>query len=75
MKIAGDEGWDIAVHDCSNYTKFARGLNQSAKEGKWFGSNDYGCEFDAFPFEAFLPTLEDESIEFLVEEEMPEILF
>ena len=75
MKIADDEGWDIAVHDCSNYTKFARGMNQSAKEGKWFGSNDYGCEFDAFPFEAFLPTLEDESIEFLEEEEMPDLFF
>lgn len=75
MKIADDEGWDLAVHDCSNYTKFARGMNQSAKEGKWFGSNDYGCEFDAFPFDAFLPILEDEEFQFVEEEEFPRDFF
>ncbi len=69
MKIADEEGWDIAVHDCSNETKFARGLNQTAKEGKWFGANDYGCEFDEIPFEAFLPILSDDNFKFLEEKE------
>ena len=72
MKTAVDEGWDIAVHDCSNHTKFARGLNLGAKEGGWFGSSDYACEFAQIPFEAFLPILRDESFEFLEEEELPQ---
>ena len=72
MKTAVDEGWDIAVHDCSNHTKFARGLNLGAKEGGWFGSSDYACEFTQIPFEAFLPILRDESFEFLEEEELPQ---
>ena len=72
MKIADDENWDLAVHDCSNHTKFARDLNLRAKEGGWFGASSYGCEFGATPFEAFLPILEDDSFEFLEEEELPE---
>ncbi len=71
MKIAVDENWDIAVHDCSNHTKFARGLNLSNKEGKWFGSNNYGCEFSKIPYEVFLPILKDESFKFVNEEELP----
>lgn len=71
MKIADDEKWDLAVHDCSNYTKFARSLNLSAKEGKWFGASDYACEFSRFPYEAFLPILRDDSFQFLTEEELP----
>jgi pyruvate formate-lyase activating enzyme-like uncharacterized protein len=72
MKQACDEGWDIAVHDCSNHTKFARGLNLSSKEGKWFGANPtWSSEFPDFPFEAFLPILNDDSFEFLSEEPLP----
>lgn len=72
MRIADEEKWDVAVHDCCNMTKFARGLNQTQKEGKWFGANNFGCEFSQIPFEAFLPVLEDESFSFLEEEPMPE---
>lgn len=72
MKLADDEGWDIAVHDCSNHTKFARDLNLRAKEGGWFGASSYGCEFPRIPYEAFLPVLEDESFRFLEEEPLPE---
>ena len=72
MKMAEEEGWDVAVHDCSNRTKFARGLNLSGKEGKWFGASNYGSEFTRPPFEAFLPILQDESFTFLEEEELPE---
>ena len=72
MKTAAEESWPIAVHDCSNHTKFARDLNLRAKEGGWFGATNYGCEFDRTPFEFFLPTLLDEDIQFLEEEELPE---
>lgn len=72
MKIADDENWNLAVHDCSNHTKFARGLNLSSKEGKWFGANDYGCEFDRIPYEVFLPILRDDNFKFVSEEELPE---
>lgn len=71
MKTAGEEGWDTLVHDCSNDTKFARDLNLRAKEGGWFGSSPYGCEFPQMPYEAFLPTLRDEGLAFLKEEELP----
>lgn len=71
MKQAEDEGFDIAVHDCSNRTKFARDLNLKAKEGGWFGATSYASEFDRVPFAAFLPILKDESFRFIEEEEMP----
>lgn len=71
MKQADDEGWDIAVHDCSNRTKFARDLNLRAKEGGWFGASSYGCEFSQLPYAAFLPILSDDSFPFLVEEPLP----
>ena len=71
MKMADEEGWNVAVHDCSNRTKFARGLNLKAKEGAWFGASNYGSEFGRPPFEAFLPILQDESFQFLEEEELP----
>lgn len=71
MKIADEEQWDLAVHDCSNYTKFARGLNLSSKEGKWFGASNYGCEFAKIPYEVFLPILRDDNFKFLSEEELP----
>lgn len=72
MKIADEEKWNIAVHDCSNHTKFARNLHLSSKEGKWFGASDYGSEFARIPFEAFLPILRDDNFQFLSEEELPE---
>lgn len=71
MKIADEENWDLAVHDCSNHTKFSRDLNLSSKEGKWFGASGYGCEFSRIPYEAFLPILRDENFKFLSEEELP----
>ncbi|MEY8000942.1 radical SAM protein [Clostridium sp. Mt-5] len=72
MKIADEEKWDLVVHDCSNYTKFARDLNLSSKEGKWFGASDYACEFSRIPYAAFLPILRDDNFKFLSEEELPE---
>ena len=72
MKMAAQEKWPIVVHDCSNHTKFARDLNLKAKEGGWFGASGYTSEFDRTPFEAFIPTLEDESITFEIEEPLPE---
>ncbi len=72
MQRAGEEGWNLVVHDCSNHTKFARGLHLRAKEGGCFGSSDYGCEFDRLPYDAFLPVLRDESFPFLQEEELPD---
>ncbi|QAT40643.1 radical SAM protein [Clostridium sp. JN-9] len=72
MKIADEEKWDLVVHDCSNYTKFARDLNLSSKEGKWFGASSYACEFTRIPYEAFLPILRDDNFKFLSEEELPE---
>jgi len=72
MKIAEEENWDLAVHDCSNHTKFARNLNLSSKEGKWFGASSYGCEFSRIPYEVFLPIRKDDNFKFLCEEELPE---
>jgi len=70
MKIADEENWDLTVHDCSNYTKFARGLNLSSKEGMWFGASDYACEFSRIPYEVFLSILNDDNFKFLSEEEL-----
>ena len=72
MKMAAEERWPIAVHDCSNRTKFARDLNLRAKEGGWFGASSYGSEFDSIPFAAFLPVLRDDNFPFLEEEPLPE---
>jgi len=72
MKMADAEGWAPVVHDCSNRTKFARGLNLKAKEGGWFGASDYACEFPQIPYAAFLPILRDETFAFLREEALPE---
>ena len=62
----------MAVHDCSNRTKFARDLNLRAREGGWFGASSYGSEFPDVPVEAFLPVLRDEEFAFLEEEPLPE---
>lgn len=72
MKIADDENWDLSVHDCSNYTKFARSLNLSSKTGTWFGDSNYACEFSMIPYEIFIPILNDDSFKFLEEEELPD---
>ena len=71
LKAAAEEQWPIAVHDCSNHTKFARDLNLRAKEGGWFGQSSYGPEFDSIPYEAFLPVLEDPDFTFVEEEPLP----
>jgi pyruvate formate-lyase activating enzyme-like uncharacterized protein len=71
MKIADEENWDLAVHDCSNRTKFARGLNLSGKAGMWFGASNYACEFSMIPYEIFIPILNDDDFKFLNEEELP----
>ena len=71
MKTAAEESWPIVVHDCSNKTKFARDLNLAAREGGWFGRSDYGRETETIPYAAFLPTLEDENLPFVEEEELP----
>ena len=71
MALADRESWPIAVHDCSNRTKFARDLHLKAVEGGWFGQSSYGCEFDRLPFWAFLPVLRDDSFRFLEEEPLP----
>lgn len=71
MRMAVLEDWDLAVHDCCNYTKFVRGLNLRGKEGAWFGASDYACEFGRLPYAAFLPVLKDDSLPFLSEEPLP----
>ena len=71
MREAAEEEWPIVVHDCSNRTKFARDLNQKAKEGGWFGQTSYGRELAEISYEAFLPALEDPDFTF-TEEELPE---
>jgi uncharacterized protein len=71
MKIADEEKWDLAVHDCSNHTKFARSLNLSSKSGMWFGASNYACEFPVIPYEIFIPILNDDNFKFLNEEELP----
>ena len=71
LRTAAIERWPIAVHDCSNHTKFARDLNLRAKEGGWFGQSAYGSEFERIPYAAFLPTLEDPSFTFIEEEPLP----
>ena len=72
MRIAAEEHWPCVVHDCSNATKFARDINLKAKEGGWFGQSSYACEFERYPFEAFIPALEDPSLPFVTEEPLPE---
>lgn len=64
MKMASDEQWNVLVHDCSNHTKFARGINFGKHSAMGFGTSNYGFEFSAIPFEAFLPTLEGDTIDF-----------
>jgi len=71
MKDADAEGWPFLVHDCCNRTKFTRDLNQKHREGGWFGQTSYGLELPGYPYEAFLPVLEDEDFLFLEEEELP----
>ena len=71
LKAAAEEHWPIAVHDCSNKTKIARDLNLAAREGGWFGRSDYGRETEGIPYGAFLPALEDESLVFAEEAELP----
>lgn len=71
MKIANEENWDLVVHDCSNYTKFARDLNLN-KQGKWFGASNYACEFSKIPYEIFFPILNDDNYKFISEEVLPD---
>ena len=71
MAVADRERWPCLVHDCSNATKLARGLNLKAHEGGWFGASGYGSEFDGIPYAAFLPVLEDPDFAFTAEEPLP----
>ncbi len=71
MKLADDEKWPVAVHDCSNRTKFARDLNLKAHEGGWFGASGYESEFPSTPYAAFLPVLQDDVLPFVEEEPLP----
>ena len=71
MKTAAVESWPLAVHDCSNATKFARDIHLRAAEGGWFGQSSYGCEFSGIPYAAFLPALEDPGLTFAEEEPLP----
>ena len=72
MKTAAEEEWPVVVHDCSNKKKIARDLNLAAREGGWFGRSDYGREMESIPYAAFLPALEDETLTFSEEEELPQ---
>ena len=72
MKMADDERWNLVVHDCSNDTKFARGLNLNSKAGMWFGASNYNCEFDNIPYDVFLSILKDDDFKFMTEEPSPE---
>ena len=72
MRRAGEEQWPIVLHDCCNRTKFARDLHLRAVEGGWFGASAYHNEFGGIPYAAFLPTLRDDSFQFLKEEPLPE---
>ena len=71
MGTAARERWPVVVHDCSDRTKLARDLNLKAREGGWFGASGYGAEFDAIPFEALIPALEDPDLPFTEEEPLP----
>ncbi|MBU1094300.1 MAG: radical SAM protein [Firmicutes bacterium] len=64
MKIADDEKWNVAIHDCSNHTKFARHLNASNKLKRPFGNSSYSSEFNELPLDAFFAVLEDDYIDF-----------
>ncbi|MEA4997893.1 MAG: radical SAM protein [Candidatus Limiplasma sp.] len=72
MRTAAEENWNIAMHDCSNRTKFARDLNLRAKEGGWFGASNYASEFSRLPYASFLPVLRDKQFPFLEEEALPQ---
>ena len=72
MAEAAAERWPLAVHDCSNRTKFIRDLHQKTQEGGWFGASSWGSEFGAIPYFALLPALEDPEFAFVEEEELPQ---
>ena len=72
MRQAAEEHFPITIHDCANATKFARDLNLRTHEGGWFGASSYAGEFGRIPFEALIPTLEDENFKFVEEEPLPE---
>ena len=72
MRRAAEEAWPMAIHDCCNATKFARGLNLRAHEGGWFGANSWGMEFPGIPYGAFLPILRNPDFTFIRTEPLPE---
>ena len=72
MLEAAEEGWPMLVHDCGNRTKFVRDLHQKTREGGWFGASSWGSEFSSVPYGALIPALEDDSLPFVSEEELPE---
>ena len=72
MREAAEENWPLVVHDCSNRTKFVRDLHGKAQEGGWFGASSWGSEFSCIPYGALIPALEDDTLPFVTEEELPE---
>lgn len=71
MQTAAAEQWPLVIHDCSNHTKMARDIHLRSAEGGWFGQSAYGRETEGFPYEAFLPVLEDPAFSFVEEEPLP----
>ncbi len=72
MEMAEKENWSMLIHDCSNYTKFARELNRAKNQGLEFGESTYKSEFDRPVLIAYLSILQDENFEFLEEEGIPD---
>ena len=66
------KGSEINDSPFNPISKFARDLNLSSKEGKWFGASNYAGEFSGIPYKAFLPILRDDNFKFISEEELPD---
>ena len=65
MAIALEEDWAPLIHDCSNYTKFARGINFGRAAKTAFGTTNYASEFQGIPYEMLLPILRNDDFQFV----------